>query len=67
MRTPYDAIVEGLTLAIIAPSEAHSQQALDVVQEIIAGAIDAGTLTQEDAQRAKLEAETILGTYEESN
>ena len=60
----YDAVVMGLRLVITAPSEDKSQEALDLVETLIASAIEKGKLTQEDIERAKLEVETSLGTHD---
>jgi hypothetical protein len=60
----YDAIVMGLRLAITAPSEEKSQEAANLVETLIASAIEKGELTLEDIERAKLEVETSLGTHD---
>ena len=48
----YDAVVMGLRLVITAPSEDKSQESLDLVETLIASAIEKGELTQDDIERA---------------
>ena len=60
MYNIYDAVVQGLTLAITAPTDEQSQRAVATVEQLASNAIANGTLTPEDIERAKLEAQTIV-------
>ena len=57
MYNIYDAVVQGVTLAITAPTD---KRLVAAVEWLASEAIANGALTPEDIERAKLEAQTIV-------
>ena len=57
MYNIYDAVVQGLTLTITAPTD---EPVVAAVEQLVSDAIFNGALTPEDIERAKLEAQTIV-------